>query len=111
MNLKPGCEAFAKKVVPVLRARIAQSLANDHGMQQYEISKKLGVTQAAVSFYLGKERGANISIVKKFPEIDRTAKKMAKALKEGKGEAALTELMCELCRKIGKKRSFKAFLK
>lgn len=111
MKLKPGCEAFAKKVVPVLRARIAQSLANDHHMQQYDISKKLGVTQAAVSFYLGKERGADTSIIKKFPEIDRAAKKMAKALKDGKGEAAMTDLMCELCRKIRKKRAFKAFLK
>lgn len=111
MDLKPGCEGFAKKVVPVLRAKIAQSLANDHGMQQYEISKKLGVTQAAVSFYLGKERGADASLTKKFPEIEKTAKKMAKALKDGKGDTTLTTLMCDLCRKISKKRSFKALLK
>lgn len=110
MKLKPGCEAFSKKVTPVLRARIAQSLANDFHMQQHEISKKLGVTQAAISFYLGKERGANTTIVKKFPEIDQTAKKMAKALKEGKGDRVLSDLMCELCRKIRKKRSFKALI-
>lgn len=109
MNLKPGCEAFTKKVVPVLRARIAQSLANDYGMQQNEISKKLGVTQAAVSFYLGKERGANLSLAKKFPDIDKTAKKMAKALKDGKGDKVMTDLMCELCRKVRKKRAFNAF--
>jgi len=111
MNLKPGCESFAKKVIPVLRARIAYSLAEDHEMQQYEISKKLGVTQAAISFYLGKERGDNLSIIKKFPEIDVTAKKMAKALKAGKGDVVLSELMCDLCHKIRKKRSFKALLK
>lgn len=111
MNLKPGCEAFAKKVIPVLRARIAYSLAEDHKMQQYEISKKLGVTQAAVSFYLGKERGDNLPIVKKFPEIDVTAKKMAKALKSGKSDAELSEIMCDLCHKIKKKRTFKALMK
>jgi len=111
MDLKPGCEAFAKKVVPVLRAKIAQSLATDFGMQQNEISKKLGVTQAAVSFYLGKERGSNSSLAKKFPDIDKTAKKMAKALKEGKGDKVMTDLMCELCRKIRRKRSFNALIK
>ena len=111
MNLKPGCEAFAKKIVPVLRAKIAQSLAKDYGMQQYEIAKKLGVTQAAVSFYLGKERGASVTMSKKFPDIEKTAKKMAKALEEGEGDAALNALLCELCKKIGHKRAFKALSK
>jgi predicted transcriptional regulator len=110
MDLKPGCEGFAKKIVPVLRARIAQSLANDYEMQQYEISKKLGVTQAAVSFYLGKERGANMAMIKKFPDIDKTAKKMAKALFDGKKDDALTELMCDLCHKLRKKRGFKSIV-
>jgi len=111
MDLKPGCEGFAKKIVPILRARIAQTLASDYEMQQHEISKKLGVTQAAVSFYLGKERGADVSITKKFPDIDKTAKKMAKVLYEGKSEEALTALMCDLCQKLRKKRGFKSLIK
>jgi predicted transcriptional regulator len=111
MDLKPGCEGFAKKIVPVLRAKIAQSLANDYELQQHDISKKLGVTQAAVSFYLGKERGANATMAKKFPEIDVAAKKMAKAIFNGKKEEELTEIMCELCHKLRKKRGFKTIVK
>lgn len=111
MKMKPGCEAMAKKVVPVLRAKVAQSLANDHNLQQYEISKKLGVTQAAISFYLGKERGANVQMLRKFPEIDKTAKKIAKSMINGAKEDEITDLLCELCRKMRKKRAFKDFVK
>jgi predicted transcriptional regulator len=111
MKMKPGCEAIAKKVVPVLRARVAQVLANDYHMQQYEISKKLGVTQAAISFYLGKERGANVTLLKKFPEIDVSAKKIAKALRKGAKEDEISELLCELCRKMRRRRAFKELVK
>jgi len=107
MKMKPGCEAIAKKVVPVLRARVAQVLANDYHMQQYEISKKLGVTQAAISFYLGKERGVNVTMLKKFPEIDVSAKKIAKSLRKGAKEDDISELLCELCRKMRRRRAFK----
>jgi predicted transcriptional regulator len=111
MRMKPGCEAIAKKVVPVLRARVAQFLANDYHMQQYEISKKLGVTQAAISFYLGKERGSNVSLLKKFPEIDVSAKKIAKALRKDAKEDEVSELLCELCRKMKRRRAFKELVK
>lgn len=111
MKMKPGCEAIARKVVPVLRARVAQVLANDYHMQQYEISKKLGVTQAAISFYLGKERGSNVTMLKKFPEIDVSAKKMAKALKKGAKEDEVSDLLCELCRKMRRRRAFKELVK
>ncbi len=111
MKMKPGCEAIAKKVVPVLRARVAQVMSNDFHMQQYEISRKLGVTQAAVSFYLGKERGANVPMLRKFPEIDVSAKKIAKALRKGAKEDDVSELLCELCRKMRRRRAFKQLVK
>jgi len=111
MNMKPDCETIAKHVVPVLRAKVAQVLAKDFDMQQYEISKKLGVTQAAVSFYLAKERGEDASMVRKFPEINQSAKKMAKALVNGAKEDKISDILCELCTKIRKKKSFKSILR
>ena len=111
MKLKPECEAISKNVIPVLRARVAQILANDYDMQQYEISKKLGVTQAAVSFYLAKARGADGSLLRKFPEIDQAAKKMAIVLRKGAKEDKLTDILCDLCKKIRKKKTFKVLTK
>lgn len=109
--MRAECEIVARKILPVLRARVAQHLSREHGMQQHEISKKLDVTQAAVSFYLSKSRGANISLLRKFPEIDATAKKMALILKRGGKREKVKDLLCDLCKKISKKKAFKSMLK
>lgn len=111
MKMKPECEAIAKHIVPVLRARVAFVLSNDYEMQQYQISRRLGVTQAAVSFYLAKARGADASMLRKFPEIDRAAKKMAKAIFEKATEDRLSDILCELCGKLRKKKGFKSLYK
>lgn len=108
MKMKPECEAIAKHIVPVLRARVAFVLSNDYEMQQYQISRRLGVTQAAVSFYLAKARGADASMLRRFPEIDMAAKKMAKAIVAKAKEEKLSDILCELCVKLRKKKGFKS---
>jgi len=100
------CEIIARKILPVLRAKVAQNLSKEYGLQQNEVSKKLGVTQAAVSFYLSKSRGANVSLIRKFPEINATAKEMADALQKGGTQKRMREYLCELCRKIKNKKAF-----
>ncbi|MEM4263132.1 MAG: hypothetical protein QXY98_05295 [Thermoplasmata archaeon] len=111
MKMKPECEAIAKHIVPVLRARVARVLARDYEMQQYEISRKLGVTQAAVSFYLAHARGADLSMLRKFPEIDKAANKMAKAIVAKAGEDKMSDILCELCGKLRKKKGFKSLMR
>jgi hypothetical protein len=46
-------------------------------------------------------------MLKKFPEIDVSAKKIAKALKRNAKEKEISDLLCELCRKMRRKRAFK----
>lgn len=111
MKMKPQCEALAKHIIPVLRARVARVLALEYGMQQYEISKKLGVTQAAVSFYLSQARGADAYLLKKFPDIDRAAKRMAKAIVAKAGEDEISDILCNLCTKLRKKKGFKSLMR
>jgi len=111
MKMKPQCEALAKHIVPVLRARVARVLAMEYGMQQYRISRKLGVTQAAVSFYLSQSRGADASMLRKFPDIDRAAKKMARAIVAQADEDKISEILCELCVKLRKKKGFKSLMR
>lgn len=109
--MKAECEVVAKKILPVLRAKVAQNLSKNYGMQQHQISEKLGVTQAAVSFYISKSRGANVSLIRKFPEINDTAKRIASAMNNGVKEKRVRELICQLCRKIKNKKAFKALMK
>tara|TARA_B100000029_G_scaffold226988_1_gene224794 strand:- start:4486 stop:4902 length:417 start_codon:yes stop_codon:yes gene_type:complete len=50
-------EIESKTLIPALRAILAKTLAEKHGIREDQISKMLGVTQAAVSNYIRGTRG------------------------------------------------------
>ena len=50
-------EIESKSLIPALRAILAKDLANKHNIREDEISKMLGVTQAAISNYIRGTRG------------------------------------------------------
>ena len=51
-------EFVAKEVTPVLRSMVANELSKIYNLNQTEISKKMNITQPAVSQYLRKLRGS-----------------------------------------------------
>ncbi len=61
-------EIESKTLIPALRAILAKKLALDHKIREDEISKMLGVTQAAVSNYIRGTRGDPILIQKLLAE-------------------------------------------
>jgi predicted transcriptional regulator len=50
-------EIESKTLIPALRAILAKKLSEDHNVREEEISKMLGVTQAAISNYIRGTRG------------------------------------------------------
>ena len=50
-------ENESKTLIPALRAILAKNLAENHNVREDEISKMLGVTQAAISNYIRGTRG------------------------------------------------------
>jgi predicted transcriptional regulator len=50
-------ELVARSVYPALRAMIADVLIKKYNYTQVEAARKLGVTQAAISYYLSSKRG------------------------------------------------------
>ncbi len=50
-------EIESKSMIPALRAILAKKLAEQHNIREDQISKMLGVTQAAVSNYIRGTRG------------------------------------------------------
>ena len=61
-------EIESKTLIPALRAILAKKLAEDHSVREDEISKMLGVTQAAVSNYIRGTRGDPSQIAKLLAE-------------------------------------------
>ncbi|MFB3114017.1 MAG: transcriptional regulator, partial [Nitrosopumilaceae archaeon] len=72
MLLLPA-EIESKTLIPALRAILAKKLAVDHKIREDEISKMLGVTQAAVSNYIRGTRG-DPQLIKKLLEEEQVSK-------------------------------------
>ena len=66
-------EIESKSLIPALRAILAKKLANEHKIREDEISKMLGVTQAAVSNYIRGTRG-DPELIKKLLSENQVAK-------------------------------------
>jgi len=62
-------EIESKSLIPALRAILAKKLAEDHKIREDEISRMLGVTQAAVSNYIRGTRGDPELIKKLLSEV------------------------------------------
>ncbi len=61
-------EIESKSLIPALRAILAKKLAENHKIREDEISKMLGVTQAAISNYIRGTRGDPVLIEKLLSE-------------------------------------------
>ena len=66
-------EIESKTLIPALRAILAKKLAEDHNIREDEISKMLGVTQAAISNYIRGTRG-DPSLIAKLLAEEQVAK-------------------------------------
>ena len=66
-------EIESKTLIPALRAILSKKLAVDHKIREDEISKMLGVTQAAVSNYIRGTRG-DPELIKKLLSENQVAK-------------------------------------
>ncbi len=80
--LQPS-EVTASKLLPTIRARLAQELLETHKMKQVRVAKALGITQAAVSHYNTKSRGLDEELIRRFPEIDGFVADLAAKIADG----------------------------
>jgi predicted transcriptional regulator len=69
-------EIESKTLIPALRAILAKKLAANHDIREDEISRMLGVTQAAVSNYIRGIRG-NPELIEKLLAEEQVVKMIA----------------------------------
>ena len=81
-------EIESKTLIPALRAILAKTLAEKHEVREDEISKMLGVTQAAVSNYIRGTRGD--------PEL----------IKKLLTENQVSEMIFEICDDLSSDRAY-----
>jgi len=81
-------EIESKSLIPALRAIIAKKLADEHKIREDQISKMLGVTQAAISNYIRGTRGD--------PEL----------IKKLLAEKQVSEIIVEICNNLSTDKSY-----
>ncbi len=93
MTLVMPQEIVVDQFLPTVRAMLAEELAT-RGLTQQEIATHLGVTQAAVSKYVGGERGGDDRF-REDPDTQATVERIADGLTSGEmdGYDALAELL------------------
>ncbi len=88
------CEVAVKSVIPAIRAYIAKQLIQTYKMKQTDVAGSLGITQTAVSKYIGNVRGQALRIDRE-TEIQDMMNKIASRIADRKTFG--TQLMLEFC--------------
>ena len=97
------CEVGVKTVLPAVKAVMARSIVEKHGLNEKQTAELLGLSQSAVSRYVGRERGNNL-VIENTAEVLLLIDQMVTFLiKDPNNKPELLKLFCETCRVIREK--------
>jgi len=102
-------EVVAAKLLPAIRARLAQILLRDYHMKQVEVADHLGITQAAVSHYYTRSRAVDEELLVMFPEIEDGVKELAVRISKGLPQPEQIAAIEAMCRDITRTERFCAY--
>ena len=92
--MKTPCEIIVWNIVPIIRKEFTKNLIKNHGLNQKQVAKKLGITESAVSRYISGKRGIlEITDDEILDEIKKSSDKIA-----NKNEQTVIEETCRICR-------------
>jgi predicted transcriptional regulator len=102
-NLILPCEVGVKTVLPAVRAVMARSILEKHGLNEKQTAELLGLSQSAVSRYVGRERG-NLLAIENTAEVLTLIDQMVTFLmKEPNNKTEVLKLFCQTCKVIREK--------
>ena len=97
------CEVGVKTVLPAVKAVMARSIVEKHGLNEKQTANLLGLSQSAVSRYVGRERG-NLLAIEGTSEVLALIDEMITFLiKDPQNKAKILELFCQTCQAIREK--------
>jgi predicted transcriptional regulator len=100
--MKFPCEDFARHILPAFRSLIAKGLIEQHGLTQVAAAKKLGTTQAAISYYISSKRGERyVKQLENNPLVISKIREIVNGLEAGTFSSdEVTEKLCDLCESV-----------
>lgn len=96
MSSKPLCEIVVKYMLPAIRYLIAKELIEKYSFPQMSAAKVLGLSQAAISYYMNSKRGQKwVSILSQNKDVIKLIESTAKEIAESKEGENID--LCRLC--------------
>jgi len=103
--LQPPCEIIVKHVLPTIRALVARELVENYDFTQVEAARRLGISQAAISWYIAEKRGHadkkgyRMNYVEKSPKVKSLIHYISKKIASDDltSSAEITKKFCEAC--------------
>lgn len=89
------CESLMKSILPAMRAAAIKELSEKYKLNQVEIAKRLGLTQAAVSKYLSGKYGRKIKEFEKNEKLQKLSREIASVVAKRDDETTPTN--CFTC--------------
>jgi hypothetical protein len=103
--MKPFCEIIVADILPAVRAIVAKELIEEYDLNQTQVSKKLGITQPAVSQYKSELRGQRVKILRSSKEVMNAIKKLSEKIASDKmNSKEIHQNFCSICLKIRKEK-------
>ena len=91
-------------MLPAVKAIMARSIVQNHGLNEKQTGDLLGLSQSAVSRYIGRERGSNLLAIENTAEVLSLIDQMVLSLiKEPQNKSRVLELFCQTCTTIRQK--------
>jgi predicted transcriptional regulator len=99
------CEVMVSDILPAFRALLANELTQRYGLNQLEVSEKLGITQPAVSQYIRGLRGYNVRLLQSNKTVVEFVKNLSSQIASGEIKSdKVHEKICEVCEIVRKEK-------
>ena len=92
-----------KTVLPAVKAVMARSIVQKHGLTEKQTADLLGLSQSAVSRYVSRERGNLLAIENTTEVLTLIDQMVIFLIKEPNNKAEILNLFCQICKAIREK--------
>jgi len=102
-NLILPCEVGVRTVLPAVKAVMARQIVEKHGLSEQQTAELLGLSQSAVSRYVGRERGNLLHIEDSNDILALITQMVTSLIKEPTNKTEILKLFCQTCQAIREK--------
>jgi predicted transcriptional regulator len=97
------CEVGVKTVLPAVKAIMARSIVEKHGFNEKQAADLLGLSQSAVSRYVGRERGNLIDIESTTEVLALIDQMVIHLIEQPDNKTGFLKLFCQTCHVVREK--------